>query len=57
MNKAAQQLGRLGGKATSEAKMKAARKNWKKAVAARKRKATNEKLTPRREQEGTNENG
>ena len=41
MNRAAQQLGRLGGKATSEAKTKAARKNWKKAVAARKRKAAN----------------
>ena len=39
MNKAAQSLGRLGGKATSEAKTKAARKNWKKFVAARKRKA------------------
>jgi len=45
MNKAAQALGRLGGKATSEAKAKAARRNWKKAVAARKRKAANEKLS------------
>jgi hypothetical protein len=41
MNKAAQQLGRLGGRVTSEAKTKTARKNWKKAVAARKRKAAN----------------
>jgi hypothetical protein len=43
MNKAAQQLGRLGGKATSEAKRAAARENWKKAAAAlrKKRKAAN----------------
>ena len=43
MNKAAQALGRLGGKATSEAKREAARENWKKAAAAlkRKRKAAN----------------
>ena len=43
MNKAAQALGRLGGKATSEAKSRAARENWKKAAAAlkRKRKAAN----------------
>jgi len=45
VNKAAQQLGRLGGKATSEAKTKAARKNWKKAVAARKRKAANAEVS------------
>lgn len=41
MNKAAQSLGRKGGKSTSEAKRKAARSNWKKAVAAIKRKAAN----------------
>ena len=43
MNKAAQALGRLGGKATSEAKRAAARENWKKAAAAlrKKRKAAN----------------
>lgn len=44
MNKAAQQLGRLGGKATSEAKANAARENWRKAVkalAAKRRKAAN----------------
>ena len=44
MNKAAQALGRLGGKATSEAKAKAARRNWKKAVAARKRKVANSEV-------------
>ena len=44
MNQAAQQLGRLGGKATSDAKRAAARKNWKKAEAAlkAKRKAAND---------------
>jgi len=43
VNKAAQTLGRLGGKATSEAKRRAARENWKKATVAlkRKRKAAN----------------
>lgn len=45
MNKAAQSLGRKGGKATSVAKRKAARSNWKKAVAAIKRKAANYNLT------------
>lgn len=45
VNKAAQALGRLGGKATSEAKRRAARENWRKAAAAlkAKRKAANEK--------------
>lgn len=43
MNKAAQSLGRKGGKSTSDAKRKAARSNWKKAVAAIKRKAANGK--------------
>mgnify|MGYP003345454546 CR=1 FL=1 len=46
MNKAAQQLGRLGGQKTSEAKTRAARRNWKKAVAARKRKAANSMIKP-----------
>jgi hypothetical protein len=41
MNKAAQKLGRLGGKKTSEAKKRAAQRNWKKALATLKRKAAN----------------
>ena len=44
MNKAAQQLGRRGGRVTSEAKKNAARQNWKKAVAAIKRKAANKEI-------------
>lgn len=36
--KAAQILGKLGGKSTSAAKREAARKNWRKALAALERK-------------------
>lgn len=38
MNRAAQQLGRLGGKATSEAKAEAARKNGAKGGRPKKKK-------------------
>ena len=46
MNKAAQALGCLGGKSTSEAKRRAAKENWRKAAAAlkAKRKAANVEL-------------
>ena len=46
-NPAAVALGRLGGKATSEAKARAARDNWRKAVkalAAKRRKAANGRM-------------
>ena len=48
VNKAAQALGRLGGKSTSEAKRRAARENWRKAAAAlkSKRKAANDPSSP-----------
>lgn len=43
------EIGRTGGKATSEAKRRAAKKNWKKAEAAlqRKRSSANDKVERR----------
>ena len=53
MNKAAQKLGHLGGKKTSEAKKRAAQRNWKKALATLKRKAANARLEPQPRKTGS----